>query len=171
MGYIAKGKSRAEITAVARLVRRLQRAEHDLYFPILDFMEKTLPTLYPNFSFRIMEKEEMGEYEGLTFPEKNEIWIRADVYDSAETGDGRARLTIAHELFHYLCHSKSTVAFARTGSKLVPPYADPEWQADAFGGELLVSRDLVKNLSVDEIVKQCGGSKRAATVQYRAMNK
>ena len=171
MGYIAKGKSRLQIAAVARLVRKLQGAEDILYFPILDFMEKTLPTISPEFSFRVVERDEMGEYEGLTFPEKNEIWIRADVYDAAERGDGRARLTIAHELFHYLCHSKQTVAFARTAGNSTPAYVDPEWQSDAFGGELFVARDWARNLSVDEIVEQCGVSKSAARVQYKVMHK
>lgn len=170
MGYIAKGKSRIQIRNVARLIRKIQRAENESYFPILDFMEKTLPLLIPDFTFRVVDKEEMGKYEGLTFPERKEIWIRSDVYEAAEKGDGRARLTIAHELYHYLEHSAATVAFARASGGEIPLYADPEWQADAFGGELLVSYDLSRNMSINEIVEKCGVSRSAAAYQYKVMH-
>lgn len=170
MGYIAKGKSREQLKETARLIRKIQGVENELYFPILDFVEKTLPLLIPEFTFRVGEKAEMGEYEGLTFPERNEIVIRADVYDGAHNGGGRERLTIAHELYHYLEHSKDTVAFARTGKSSIPAYLDPEWQADAFGGELLVPYDLAKALTVDQIVEACGVSHRAAEVQYSKMH-
>lgn len=170
MSYIARSKSRVQIRETARLIRKLQGVENELYFPILDFMEKTLPLLIPEFSLRVVPKVEMEGCEGLTIPEKNEIWIREDVYSRAYDGGGRERLTIAHELYHYLEHSRQTVAFARTNGIAVPPYKDPEWQADAFGGELLVPYDLAKKLSTEQIVELCGVSQRAADVQFRKMH-
>lgn len=170
MGYIVEGKSRQDIRKLAMLIRKVQNAENELYFPILDFVEKTLPIIIPNFTFRVGTVEEMGECQGLTFPERNEIVIRADVYDRAHAGMGRDRLTIAHELYHYLEHSNATVAFARTGTQRPPAYMDPEWQADAFGGELLVPYHLTKNMTVYEISDRCGVSASAAMTQYRAMH-
>lgn len=167
MGYIAQARSRKQIREVAELIRKVQFAENDLYFPILDFVEKTLPRIVPSFSFRVGDIDQMGECEGLTIPEKDEIWIRQDVYLKAEEGRGRERLTIAHELYHYLEHSKETVAFARTGGKNIPPYKDPEWQADAFGGELLVPHHLVRGMSVEEVMVRCGVSYKAAQFQLR----
>ena len=58
MSYIAQAKSRAEIRETAKLIRKIQRVETELYFPILEFMEKTLPSLIPEFTFRIASKEE-----------------------------------------------------------------------------------------------------------------
>lgn len=171
MGYIAKAKSRADIREVAQLIRKLQGAENELYFPILDFVEKTLPTIIPSFTFRVGERSEMGNCEGLTFPERNEMVIRSDVYARACKGGGRERLTIAHELYHYLEHSIETVAFARTSGAVVPAYLNPEWQADAFGGELLVPYDLAKQLSIEEISESCGVTRSAASVQYRVMHR
>ncbi len=166
MGYIAKARSRQQIRDVAKLIRKIQYAENELYFPILDFVEKTLPRIVPSFSFRVGDVDQMGEYQGLTIPEKNEIWIRQDVYLKAEEGGGRERLTIAHELYHYLEHSKETVAFARTNGN-IPRYKDPEWQADAFGGELLVPQHLVKGMTVKEVMIRCGVSYAAAKCQLR----
>ena len=170
MSYIAQAKSRAEIRETAKLIRKIQRVETELYFPILEFMEKTLPSLIPEFTFRIASKEEMGACEGLTIPENQEILIRDDVYERAYNGGARERLTIAHELYHYLQHSKQTVAFARTNGSPVPAYQDPEWQADAFGGELLVPYELARDLSVEEISKLCGVSQGAARTQYNKMH-
>ena len=70
MSYIARSKSRVQIRETARLIRKLQGVENELYFPILDFMEKTLPLLIPEFSLRVVPKVEMEGCEGLTIPEK-----------------------------------------------------------------------------------------------------
>ena len=170
MSFVVEGKSRNDIRKVAMLCRKLQNAENELYFPILDFVEKTLPSIIPNFSFRVGTMEEMGECHGLTLPGKNEIVIREDVYDRAYAGSGRDRLTVAHELYHYIEHSSATVGFARTSKHELPKYMDPEWQADAFGGELLVASHLAKKLTVSEIAEKCGVSVAAARTQYRVMH-
>lgn len=168
--YIASCKSRKDIRSTARIIRKIQNADNELYFPILDFVEKTLPRINPSFTFTVGMMEEMGDCHGITFPDKNEIVIREDVYDRAWLGSGRDRLTIAHELYHYLEHSKNTVAFARTSKKDIPPYMDPEWQADAFGGELLVPYHLAGELTVSEIVEKCGVTPAAARFQHRKMH-
>lgn len=170
MGYIASGKSRTEIRELASIIRKIEGAENVLYFPILEFMEKTLPSIFPKFTFRVGEISEMKDCQGLTFPDRDEIMIRSDVYERACNGSGRDRLTIAHELYHYLAHSTDNVVFARTSGAEIPPYLDPEWQADAFGGELLVPFGLARGLTVNEIVDKCGVSQRAASVQYRKMH-
>lgn len=170
MDYIAEPMSRKEIRAISRFVRKLQKANTVLYFDIMDFLEHTLPRLYPGFTLSVGTKEEMGECHGLTFPDKNEIKLREDVYDGALNGNGRDRLTAAHELFHFLVHSKESVAFARIGSGKIPPYKNPEWQANAFGGELLVPYDLAQDLTIDEIFEGCGVSYTAAEYQYKKIH-
>ena len=148
----------------------MQGAEASAYFDIMDFLEHTLPLFYPGFTLSVGTKEEMGDYHGLTYPDKNEIKLREDVYSGAHEGNGRDRMTAAHELFHFLAHSEDSVVFARKGSNDTPLYMDPEWQADAFGGELLIPYDLTSELEVDEIIAQCGVSKKAAICQYKKMH-
>lgn len=171
MEYVVKPMSRNDIRNIANLVRAMQSAKGVLYFDIMDFLEHTLPRVFPGFTLSIGTKDEMGEFHGLTFPEKNEIKLREDVYLGAHNGNGRDRLTAAHELFHFLAHSKESVAFARSGSGKVPTYMNPEWQANAFGGELLIPYELTAQLSAEEIAEKCGVSKSAALYQYRIMHR
>ena len=49
------------------------------------------------------------------------------------------------------------------------PYEDPEWQADAFGGELLASSYLIEGMNSREVEKMCGVSAAAAKVQLKSI--
>ena len=105
---------------------------------------------------------------GLTNPATKTIKIREDVYDRACEGHGRDRFTLAHELGHYLLHDDVTVGLARSGDGAsVVTYCDPEWQANAFAGELLMPHDLIQNMSIGEIAAQCKVSYSAAELQRR----
>lgn len=110
----------------------------------------------------------MGDIQGLTYPDSGIVKIREDVYEGAVRGNGRDRLTMAHELFHLLWHEDSNITFARGGfDEEIRRFEDPEWQADAFGGELLVPHHLTAGLSPEQIAEQCGVSMAAARVQSR----
>lgn len=173
MGYLATPKSRKNIREDSAFIRKIQPSENQLYFDIVKFIEITLPQLIPKFSLSIGTIEEMGQCHGLTFPDRNEIVIREDVYTRACEGNGRDRLTMAHEVYHYIEHSSDSIIFARTDGTPQKRYYDPEWQATVFGAELLIPYDLVKklNLSPDEIAKKCGVSLAAATFQYNIIHK
>ena len=94
--------------------------------------------------------------------------IRSDVYEGAVKGNPRDRFTLCHELGHYLLHQPGCVSYARGK---VPAYQDPEWQANTFAAELMAPRDLVANMSIERIMKECGMSKQAATIQYNVIHK
>lgn len=164
---IAEPLSREEIRQMSETIRKIDGSADKLYFDIVGFVEKKMPSIDPDFSFNVRTKQEMGECHGLTYPDKNEINIREDVYKRACDGNGRDRLTMAHELFHLLRHGRENISFARTGNGEMPRYKDPEWQADAFGGELLIPHKLVGGLSEGQIVRECGVSVKAARYQMR----
>ncbi|MFG6327969.1 MAG: ImmA/IrrE family metallo-endopeptidase [Lachnospiraceae bacterium] len=148
------------------MVRILEGSVDSLFFDILHFMEVTLPKIIPEYEFCIEDIETMGDAEGLTYPDKGIVKIRQDVYDGAVSGNGRHRFTIAHELFHLLRHDDSNITFARIRKENdIKKYEDPEWQADAFGGELLVPNHLIQGLSAEEISQKCGVSLPAASYQ------
>ena len=86
-------------------------------------------------------------------------------------GEGRDRMTIAHEIGHYFtlcfCGFKLHRNFRR---QKVKPFYDPEWQAKCFAGEFMVSSQLTSCMSPEEIAKFCGVSLDAATYQAKHRN-
>ena len=165
---IAQPLSRSDIRGMARFIRKIADKENDRYFDIVKFLDVDLPKIDQDFSLIIDDRFTLGECHGLTYPDRNEIHIRSDVYERACNDNGRDRLTMAHELFHLLQHTKENVSYARiSGGAEVAAFRDPEWQADAFGGELLVPYHLVKGLSPDEIMEECKVSDSAARTQWK----
>lgn len=162
---IAEPTSRSVLRENAKTIRVLDGSENDMFFDIIHFLEVKLYQLDPTFNFRVLPKSEMGECHGLTFPDRNEIQIREDVYMRASEGSGRDRMTMAHELGHLLFHEKQNISYARMEHNELPAYRDPEWQADAFGGELLIPYHLAKGKSPDEVSKECKVSLNAAICQ------
>ncbi|MDO5748982.1 MAG: ImmA/IrrE family metallo-endopeptidase [Planctomycetia bacterium] len=139
-----------------------------MYFPVVQFLENILTILIPDFQLEIVPQKEFGSKHGETYPSKNLIRIREDVYLGAVNGCGRDRLTIAHEIGHLFMHEDDSIALCKLGpNEKLRPFEDPEWQANAFGGELLASTYLIKGMSVAEVSKQCGVSMDAARVQLR----
>lgn len=169
--YVANPMSRLKIREVANLLRRILQLENEPYFPVLHFLELGMPLIDKNFNYEIKPIEEMGDCYGITYPEEHLIALREDVYDRAVVGIPRDRFTIAHEIAHYLLHNPKTVSFARTtGHERVPPYLDPEWQANAFAGELLAPPHLIKEMSsIAEIETRCGVSRKVAEIQLKIM--
>lgn len=163
---MASPLTRMEIRSLARFIRKLDGSENELYFDIVKFIDVKLPKLIPEFSLLVEGQEILGECHGLTFPDRNEIHIRTDVYERACEGSGRDRLTMAHELFHLLQHEKKNISYARMSSNgVVETWKDPEWQANAFGGELLIPAHLVGGMEVEEVAYKCKVSYKAASYQ------
>lgn len=99
---------------------------------------------------------------------ENVMYIREDVYKRAVKGNPRDRFTLCHEIGHYFLHRPETISNARGE---VPRYCDPEWQADAFAGELMAPRNLIKGMTSKEIAEECGMSMTAADIQYKVANR
>lgn len=168
--YKAQGISRNDIRHIVREIRRITNLEQTMCFPVVRFLEHILPILISDFQLEIVPKEEMGNKHGETYPSKNLIRIREDVYINAVEGNGRDRLTIAHEIGHLLLHDDDSIALCRLEpNERLKPYEDPEWQADAFGGELLAPSYLIRGLTSVEVQVKCGVSEAAANVQLRTL--
>lgn len=168
--YKAQPLSRNDIRTIVRELKALTHTEGIMYFPIVTFLENILPLLIPSFQLEIVPQAEMGNKHGETYPSKNLIRIREDVYLNAVNGSGRDRLTLAHEIGHLLLHEDDSVALCRLApNEHLKAYEDPEWQADAFGGELLASSYLIRGLSLEQVQRQCGVSEAAAKVQLRSL--
>ena len=73
---------------------------------------------------------------------------------------------MAHELGHLLLHRIETITLAREDGD-IPPYKDPEWQANAFAGELLGLYEYIKDMSIIDIASHYGITEKAASIQRR----
>lgn len=165
--FRAQPLSRKDIRVYAKKLRKILHMSDAVCFDIVRVAEVFFPLMFgEKYSFEILPKEEMGHNHGLTNPETGKIMIREDIYDGACKGEGRDRLTIAHELGHFLLHNGITLGLARVDeNEKVPTYCDPEWQATAFAGELLMDSDIIQNMSVPEVSRRCGVSMDAARYQ------
>lgn len=136
-------------------------------FPISEFFEWALPELMPGFQLLIGTQAELGNNHGLTIPDKQQIWLRTDVYDGMVDGLGRDRFTACHELGHLLLHKNVKMSFHRS-QKDLQRFRCSEWQADSFAGTLLMPIDAMKNCrSLNEVTQRFGVSRDAAATQNR----
>lgn len=135
----------------------------DEYIDIVGILER-LPDM--GVEIEIATMKEMGDKHGETFPTVPLIKIREDVYERACDGQARDRMTIAHEVGHLFLHGQEKISLARlSNNTAVPAYLDPEWQANAFAGELLAPYKYIKELSVSNIRDKYGVSITAASIQ------
>jgi len=173
--------SREKIRAVVRGVRRIAcqlagRPDDQPYFDLVRFLDVVLPAYAgDDYAVEILDIHDMqhhhGEAHALAIPAEQTILVREDIWQRAECGHGRDRLTLAHELGHLVLHSKPTFA-RRIGDTQIPAYRDSEWQANAFAGELLVSAGFVRRCrSPQEAARIFGVSEHAAQTQWSAFRK
>lgn len=168
IAYAVTGRSRRNIRNIVYGIRRQVGLEDELYFPILQFTENVLPTLNPDFQFEVVCQEEMKNKHGETFPDKNIIRIREDVYQRAYEGSGMDRMTIAHEVGHLFLHQNESFSLPRLApAASIPAFEDPKWQAKVFGGELLAPAYLICGMKEYEIQEACGISSMAAHIQLQ----
>lgn len=158
--------SRKNLREIANGFRAICGLEDRLYFPIVQFIEFVLPEL--GYDYEYVPVKEMGNAYGVTHTGMRVMKIREDVYERAINGNPRDRFTLCHELGHFLLHTPERVSFARGE---VPAYMRPEWQANAFAGELMAPYRLVVNMMPQEIADKCGMSYTAAKIQFNCYHK
>lgn len=169
---VVNPKSRRDVADMALKFREvLGIAEDALYVDVMDILEFILPSELEDFDFCVPDgwyREEEAYYD----TQKGMVFIRADVYDKAADGDGRARFTIMHEVSHYVLFkiwgTPHTMPLEDTEniSDATLKSMDPEWQANTFTGAFLCKPDLIRNMSIYEIETQCRVSNKAAEVAY-----
>ena len=142
--YRSEKLSRENIRLVAYLFREELGIVNDLYIPVEKLLDR-LPEIDPDISYEIVLDDELDkDTEAEADVINKTIYIKESVYNKACLGDGRSRMTIAHEIGHIVLVCLCDVRLYRTYKKKVA-YEDPEWQATCFAGELLVGFHLLKN--------------------------
>lgn len=170
MSITAEAKSRSELRALALALRRFLHLDNVKYFPIVELLD-VFSEIFENFSYEIVEdKELLPDVHADTDILTGHVRIRESVYEGACSGNGRDRMTIAHEFSHFILICVMGFKLQQNSSAAKPiTYCDPEWQAMCLAGELLVPAHLMKGRSIQEIVEECGVSRDAAACQYKHM--
>lgn len=144
-------------------------------FPVLEFLEFSLFDGLEGFDWCIADlpygTEACAYPDGCTDnPDGPFIKLTQSVYDAAVDGDGRARMTILHECGHVLLHRKVAVHHRGPGLQIIKNYENSEWQADAFGAELLMPPPcFVGHESLEAFRRHMLVSSKAALVQGRKL--
>lgn len=177
--YIADPQTREQIREKAKSVREYFQIDNQKYINIVKVIEdlqndgtlsyetlvdsdfdKVAKCYYPNIT-----QKELLNMPTFTDMNQEHIYIREKSYEKACIGDPVERMNLAHELGHIIM--KITGVKYKPSTSLVTPesYRDPEWQAKCFAGEFMMNKELVENLSSEEIKKECGVTGKSANYQ------
>lgn len=166
--YTDTGLTRDEIRKDALALREQLQLQDKLYFPVVEVFE-LLPEIFPEINLEIVPDTELAPCHADTDLNNKTIRIAESIYEGACAGNGRDRMTICHEIGHYLYHIRQGIKVHRSYEKDVeyPPYLDPEWQAKCFAGELLIPKHLVSGMNIYDVMSKCGVSYAAAAYQIK----
>ncbi len=153
------------------ILRKHLGLENRLWVPIVELLD-VLAEILEGFSYEIVPDHAMSlGTHAETDIRTGHITIKESVYERACNGEGRDRMTIAHEIGHFFtlcfCGFKLQRNFAK---QEVKHFNDPEWQAKCFAGEFLVPYHLTGNMTAAEIASACGVSYDAADYQLNHRN-
>ncbi|WP_157669316.1 ImmA/IrrE family metallo-endopeptidase [Chitinibacter sp. GC72] len=165
-GIKVPAQSCDSIASIVEALRTGCKVNGVIKFPIVEALELLVAE-----GFQVLPIDEMGENEGLTYPDSGVVCIREDVYEKAVDGDPRARFTLAHELGHLVLHKN--IGLARSNSNLVMKiYENSEWQADEFAGQLLAPDHIIAKMkTAAEIAAKCGISLSSAMIRQKKKNR
>lgn len=167
MEYVAQAISRRELRILAANMRNLFNMEDVTYIPIVKILE-ILPYVIPGSNYEIVYPEDLEENEhAVTDIISKTIKIRDDVYDGACAGNGRDRMTVAHEIAHLflICVCGLKLARSFNENEPIPAFRNPEWQAKCLAGEFLIDYKKIKDMNALQVATACGVSIDAAKVQ------
>jgi Zn-dependent peptidase ImmA (M78 family) len=156
---------------MAYKVRKKLGLTDQLFFPVVEVME-SLPLLFPEFYYEIVEDDELPAGAHADMNVLNQCMrIKKSVYEGACKGWGRDRMTIAHELGHFFTLCIAGFKLQRNFSgKALKSYEDPEWQASCFAGELLMPAHLIKDMDILDVEVQCGVTIYAVMYQFKKIS-
>lgn len=169
--FIVAPRSRAVIRKAALGFRDLLEIKEYKFCPVVELLEFVMPYYDNNFSFEVCSISEMGDKEGSAIPDLHILQLREDVYFDLHKDDGRARFTTCHELGHYFLHDNVELSMNRIAKRAdIKPYRSAEWQADNFAAEFLMPLEVIDGMSINEIVKTCGVSRKAAELRIKVLS-
>ena len=96
--YVVEPKSRYNLRVLAKILRKNLGLTDELYFPIVELLD-VMCELFPRFSYEIVDDSTFpSNVHADTDVMNHHIRIKESVYDGASNGNGRDRMTIAHDM-------------------------------------------------------------------------
>lgn len=170
--YYAQSVSRDDMRQISYLVRKKFGYLDNWRIPV-DRLLDQMCDAFPELSYEIVPDDEWGDPSAHADTDVigHTIRIKESIYDRACEGKGRDRMTIAHEMAHYILICVTGVKLYSRGNRIIEPYNDPEWQAKCLAAELLIPyyklTAFKKKPSVNFIMNICGVSSDAAEYQLQ----
>jgi hypothetical protein len=174
--YSVTGRSNLELRRVAARAHASFKLRRDKQVDIIACLKTgSVATLdgKKTLKLEIIPDCEMGLNDALTIHESSAILIRVrqTVYDRAFLGEGRARMTLAHELGHAVMHPGAPKARRQMGNntpEFIAAYKSAEHQAKVFASEFLVPESEIREYrSPKDIAVNFGVSLEAAEYRFR----
>lgn len=180
MDYLVKPRSDPEIQRLAsRLLEYFGESNRDHVDVLACLTKGAIWTVRgeKRLNYEIRPDSEMGPDDAVTVYTKGIITIavKRSVHKAARLGDGRARLTLAHELGHAVMHDeapKSRKAGAVGGArpKWIKAYESAERQATVFAVAFLINDAVAETLpDVKEIAVHFGVSFQCAEIYFEKL--
>lgn len=156
----------------AYMLRKKFGLEHLKLFPIMQFLELIMPQIDPLFQVIPVEDSELRGCAAETIPSLHMIKVKQSIYDAACAGNAWARLVMAHELGHYMCHGDEAPSYAHPApGEKIPDEINSERQADIFAAELLAPVHLITEPSDYLVSKHYGVPRSVARIQMNQVKK
>lgn len=163
--YFCAPTSSKQLKLYAKNIRNLFKCK-TLKFPIIDILEDMQNNeKFFDFEYQILEDQnvifsdgELAKYDFST----NTLFIKESQFDGACCDDPRCRFTLTHELCHFFLMTV-TGRHPKESEEKPEAYKDPEWQANALAGYILVPPEETSSMSIEEIENNCCVSPECAT--------
>lgn len=163
--YFCAPTSSKQLKLYAKNIRNLFKCK-TLKFPIIDILEDMQNNEnFFDFEYQILDDQnvifsdgELAKYDFST----NTLFIKESQFDGACCDDPRCRFTLTHELCHFFLMTV-TGRHPKESEEKPEAYKDPEWQANALAGYILVPPEETNTMSIEEIENNCCVSPECAT--------
>jgi hypothetical protein len=161
-------KTNEDLEAVARNFLRKIGLEHQVRPDMMTVISK-LKHVVPSFNYRRVPDEEMLDAEAHWNSEDFELSMRESVFVGMRRGEPRARMTVAHELSHYLLEHKGHLnrSVIKSSAELsVQRIINQESEARRLAPIILAPEYLIPDGStVETIASTFGLSQQAAAIR------
>lgn len=170
--YFVQAVSREEMRQLAFLIRK-EFGYEDVWWIPVDKLLDQMCEAFDEFSYEIIPDEDWEDPLSHAYTDISSaaIKIRESVYEAACNGHGRDRMTIVHEIAHYILICDIGLKLYRRNNQSIKCFNDPEWQAKCLAGEILIPFYKLKKCkripAANRVQMLCGVSEDAAEYQLK----